>query len=265
MDNRAKQATALAFDELAASIAAGKSEGLTRFLDAVAKFHRYSFGNVMLMAMQRPDATHVAGFHTWLKVGRHVRKGEKGIMILAPMIGKRRPGSTETETEGENESRVYGFRAVHVFDVSQTDGDPLPELDKMAGDPAGNVQRIKDSIASRGIALRYSDHLGGASGTSAGGIISILNGLDAAQEFAVLAHELAHESLHHVKGEVLSKTVRETEAEAVAFIVCRAIGLEPGTACSDYIQMYAGDKETLAASLHRIQETAVGILKDLDV
>jgi len=262
---KAKQAKKLAdqaLDSLTAALEQGRSETLTTYLAAMARFHRYSFGNVMLIASQKPDATHVAGFRTWLQLDRHVRKGEKGIVIIAPMVLKKRDGESSGDaSDGDSGENFIRFRAVHVFDISQTDGEPLPEHASVTGDPAGHTDRLKALIARQGIALDYSDELGSADGSSYGGRIAIRTGLSQAEEFATLAHELAHEVLHRdAERGKLQKTVRETEAEAVAFVVCQAVGLETNTASSDYIQLYAGDKDTLAASLDRIQHTASTII-----
>ena len=110
--------------------------------------------------------------------------------------------------------------------------------------------------------LEYSDAIGSAEGVSAGGLIKLKKGLTAAEELSVLAHELTHEILHSDKdNRPKDKKLRETEAEAVAFVVCHGIGLDVNTASSDYIQLYNGDKETLMQSLERIQRTAAEILE----
>jgi hypothetical protein len=110
--------------------------------------------------------------------------------------------------------------------------------------------------------LEYSESIGSAEGVSAGGLIKLKKGLTAAEELSVLAHEAAHEILHRdKKGTPKDKKVRETEAEAVAFVVCHGIGLDTNSASSDYIQLYNGDKETLMESLGRIQRTAAEILE----
>ncbi|MBX3357327.1 MAG: hypothetical protein KF745_02755 [Phycisphaeraceae bacterium] len=250
-----------ALESLATALAAGKSEALTKYLAVLARFHKYSFGNVMLILWQRPEATHVAGFHTWKSLGRFVKKGEKGIAILAPMLIK--PRDEDESNEGKSRP-VLRFRGVHVFDVAQTEGAELPEPPQVAGDPGVHLERIKALVAERGITLDTEDLPMGADGVSRGGRISVRPGLPPAREFAVIVHELAHELLH--RGEdrkEISKTVRETEAEAVAFVVSSAIGLETGTAASDYIQLYDGKTETLAASLDRIQKTAAEIIAKL--
>lgn len=266
----AKKIADQALQDLTDALKNGKSERLTQYLAMLARFHRYSFGNVLLILSQKPDATHVAGFSTWKQMGRFVKKGEKGIVIIAPMSIRPTPGNDQSEAtpEGEQAKPILRFRGVHVFDVSQTDGQELPEPARVAGDPAHYLAAIQEVVLARGITLDHDDLPAGADGVSRGGRISIRPGLESANEFSVTVHELAHELLH--RGEdrkTISKTVRETEAEAVAFVVCQAIGLTTGTAASDYIQLYAGPDEkaaeTLAASLNRIQHTAAEIIAAL--
>ena len=226
----------------------------------MAKFHRYSFGNCLLIAMQRPNATQVAGFKAWNRFGRHVRKGEKGIMILAPMVGKKR---TRDDNGDEQEtSALYGFRAAFVWDLSQTEGADIAEFATVKGDPAENTDRMKALIAESGIRLEYDATIAPANGVSTGGTIRVLPGLSAAEEFSVLVHEYAHEVLHHSADRKRpdSRTVRETEAEAVAFVVSEAIGLDANSASSDYILNHHGDEEVLAESLSAIQATAARII-----
>lgn len=256
-----KQVTDNALGQLITALEHGHSATLTRYLAAMARFHRYSFHNVMLIYTQREDASHVAGFHGWRKLGRFVRKGEKGILILAPMIFK----AAEAETaKSDEEKAIVRFKAAYVFDVSQTDGEPLPEFATVQGDPAGHLERLKQFVADQGIALDFSASIAPARGVSRGGRIELLPNLSPADEFSVLAHEIAHEMLHRGERRTdTNKTIRETEAEAVAFVVCQSIGLETGTAASDYIQLYSGDKQTLASSLAFVQETATAIISAL--
>ena len=259
---QAKKLSTESLERLTEALAAGKSEALTEYLKAVALFHDYSFGNIMLIAAQRPDATHVAGFQTWKKLGRFVRKGEKGIVIIAPMVFRAKDADGEGEQDKGPQLR---FRAVYVFDISQTDGEPLPEPESVNGDPGEYTERLRSFVASRGITLEEAEFLGGADGVSKGGTIILRSGLSPAKTFSVLVHETAHELLHRPgstggTGERPSKTVRETEAEAVAFVVNEAIGLQNGHAAADYIQLYDGNQATLAASLDRIQKTAAEII-----
>lgn len=247
-----------ALGRLSEELASGKSDSLQAFLSAVGRFHTYSFGNVMLILSQKPNAVRVAGYRTWQSLGRQVRKGEKGITIIAPMSKKKEsPNADDTET-------TLWFRAISVFDISQTDGDDLPQLDCVSGDPGEYYTRLYEYAASLGIPVRYAS-LSGALGRSFGGSIALDFDLylpdRAAQRFEVLAHELAHELMHHGEGAVRGdKATRELEAEAVAYVVCNAIGLETGNACSDYIQWLGGDAELLAKVLDRVQKTSAGIL-----
>ena len=115
------------------ALRAGHSETLERFLESLARFHNYSFNNALLIALQRPDATRVAGFHAWRKFGRFVKKGEHGIAIFAPM-SRRKDRDERQQTTTEGEEAVFGFRIAYVFDVEQTEGDPLPEFAQVNGD-----------------------------------------------------------------------------------------------------------------------------------
>jgi len=259
---QAKQIASKAIEQLSQALERGQSETLRNYLAAIGRFHRYSLRNVMLIASQNPTATHVAGFHTWRKLGRFVKKGEKGILILAPII---RPKIQSTEqTEADESSMAVGFRAAYVFDISQTDGQELPEIGNVNGDPREYRERLVNFVTERGIVLEYSQDIAPARGTSAGGKITLLPDLSQAEEFATLAHELAHEMMHRdERRSSTSKRSRETEAEAVAFVVCQAIGLETGSAAQDYIQLYEGDAELLTESLEHIQQTATRILNSI--
>lgn len=249
--------------DLAESLKAGKSDQLVKYLDVLATFHSYSFGNVMMIFAQKPDSTRVAGFHTWKKLGRFVRKGEKGIAIFAPMMFKQKD---EDESDGNGKRVLRGFKVVHVYDVSQTDGEDLPELAAITGDPGEHLAALEDVTAELGITLKYEQIPGGAEGLSKGGEIVVLPDLEPAEDFAILAHELSHELLHRdERREQTDKTIRETEAEAVAYVVVRAVGLEPSTRSSDYIQLYRGTVETLTTSLDHVQRVSTRILTALEM
>ncbi|MGA2434345.1 MAG: ArdC family protein [Bryobacteraceae bacterium] len=250
-----------AVEKLQAALEAGQSETLKAYLAAMARFRRYSWGNILLIASQCPSATRVCGFKAWQKFGRYVRKGEKGILILAPMVGKKR--TSTDDGQNDEQATVLGFRAAYVWDQTQTDGEPLPQFADVKGDPAEYTERLKALIAERGIKLEYSDAIAPAKGVSMGGTIRVLPGLPPASEFSVLVHELSHEALHHQaeRKRQNSKTVMETEAEAVAFVVCEAIGLDNNGSAVDYIALYHGDKAILTELLAAIQETAAGILE----
>lgn len=188
-----------------------------------------------------------------------MKKGEKGILILAPIVRKKAENNGEVEPDESSVS--VGFRAAYVFDISQTDGQPLPEIGSVDGDPREYRERLAKFVAEHGIALEYSDEIAPARGTSSGGKITLLPGQSPAEEFATLAHEVAHEMMHRAeRRSSTTKRVRETEAEAVAFVVCSAIGLETGSAAQDYIGLYGGDAHLLSESLEYVQRTATHIL-----
>jgi hypothetical protein len=267
---RARTLVDQALTDLGDALAAGKSDALTAYLDAMARFRNYSLGNQLSIAAQRPNATIVAGFREWKKRGRYVRKGEKGILITAPVIRKRASEDNPAEpatSETEEIDTVVSYRPVYVFDVSQTEGEPLPalQLREASGDPGVHTDKLKAFVAAKGITLEYTTGMRrGVLGSSSGGHIRIREGLSAVEEFTTLAHEVAHELLHHTLAERAAKTVRETEAEAVAHVVSSAIGLQTTDATADYIRLYQGDTETLRASLETIRRTANTILEGLE-
>jgi len=245
-----------AVDELIKAVKAGKSETLKRYLAMAGRFHRYSWRNVLLIMTQRPEATFVAGYGRWRQLGRYVRRGERGIRIVAPVTVR-----AQNATAEEADERITAFKQAVVFDVAQTDGRPLPEPSKAEGDPGHVMSRLKRCVTERGITLDYSNRIGPAQGMSLGGMILLRKDMDPAEEFSTLTHELAHEILHQgPPSSRADRTVREVEAEAVAFIVCRAVGMEAQEASADYIQLYRGDAKTLMASLQHIQTTARDIL-----
>lgn len=246
---------------------AGHSDALTNYLTAMSRFHAYSFGNVLEIARQMPTATRVAGFWTWKNLGRSVKAGQKGIRILAPIVGVRRKKDTEAQKDitKQNERVLLGFRNAYVFDVSQTDGVDLPIMREVSGDPGENIDRLAAFLKGRDIQLVYNPNIAPALGMSYGGRIAILPGQSKAETFATLVHETAHELLHKSERRTATtKTIRETEAEAVAFVVGKAVGLVTGSASADYIQLYHGNALLLAESLEVIQQTASVILAALE-
>jgi len=246
---------------------AGHSEALTSYLTAMSRFHNYSFGNVLEIARQMPSATRVAGFWTWKNLGRSVKAGQKGIRILAPIVGVRRKKEAEASKDitKQNERVLLGFRNAYVFDVSQTDGVDLPALNEVTGDPGENIDRLAAFVKSKDIQLVYNASIAPALGMSYGGRIALLPGQSKAETFATLVHETAHELLHRSERRTATtKTVRETEAEAVAFVVGKAVGLVNDNASASYIQLYHGNASLLAESLEVIQQTASVILAALE-
>ncbi|MGC2162273.1 MAG: ArdC family protein [Silvibacterium sp.] len=267
-DNPTQVLIKQAVDYLIEQLEAGHSETLANYLGAMARFHSYSFGNILQIARQRPTATRVAGYSAWKELGRFVKKGEKGIQILAPVVGyRRRKDDAEQETEGKPQPVLIGFRAVYVWDYAQTEGADLPEFNHaISGEVGGNRDRLLAFLAQQNIALEFNENIAPALGVSYGGKIALLPGQSKAEEFTTLVHETAHELLHKAERRTFTTaTVRETEAEAVAFIVGQAVGLEMGTASSDYIQLYKGNAKLLAESLEVVQRTASAILRALRV
>jgi len=269
-DNPTQLLIKQAVDYLIQQLEAGKSETLTAYLSAMAQFHNYSFGNILAIARQRPTATRVAGIRAWNELGRFVKRGEKGIQILAPVTGyRRRKAEAEQDTTADTEAKpqpvLIGFRAVYVFDYSQTEGAELPELEhSITGEVGENRDRLIAFLNHQNIKLEFSESIAPALGVSYGGKIALLPGQSKAEEFTTLVHETAHELLHKAERRTITTaTLRETEAEAVAFIVGQAVGLEMGTTSSDYIQLYHGNSSLLAESLEIIQRTASTILRAL--
>ena len=184
--------------ELHEALAAGKSDRLQQYLDVMGRFPRYSFNNCILIAVQAPEATMCQGFHAWKKLGRTVKKGEKGIGIIAPMIGRKKDDDGSVNEDGEKS--VFGFKVVHVFDVSQTEGDELPQVAEVTGDTGNNIEAAESLIRSWGIELLYEDIPGGADGVSKKGTIVIAPNLPPAKRLLTLVHEGAHEKLHARRG-----------------------------------------------------------------
>src|SRR6202020_154782 len=160
---------------------------------------------------------------------------------------------------------LAGFRNAYVFDVSQTDGAELPTIREIGGDVGENRERLFAFVEKQGIELSFSESIAPALGMSYGGRIALLPGQSKAEEFSTLVHEVAHELLHRTERRTATtKVMRETEAEAVAFIVGKAVGLDTGTASADYIRLYDGNAALLTESLEVIQHASAAILAALE-
>ena len=148
-----------------------------------------------------------------------------------------------------------------MFDITQTEGKELATLNEVSGDVSGYRERLFKFVEGQNVELSFSERIAPAKGLSHGGKITLLSGMQPAEEFSTLIHEIAHEMLHRGERRTLTtKQVRETEAEAVAFVVCQSIGLRNGTASQDYIQLWHGDANLLRESLEAVQHTAAVIL-----
>jgi len=251
----------------------GYSEELNRYLQFAAQFHHYSFGNLLLALSQRSDVTHLAGLRQWNRLGRTVKPGEKGILILAPMQVRRKEKRSfetipldEEDNEGmdeevEDEKRVTWFKPVYVFDIAQTEGRDLPELIHAQGDATVWRPGLSRAVLDAGIQVETVDVLPGAYGLSSGGKIILLAGLSDAQGFRTLAHEFAHELLHW-KGPKEAKPIRETEADATAYVVCRHFGIECDTA--DYLLLHHAEPSVVMDRLETIRKTASQIISKIE-
>ena len=209
------------------------SEGWRRFAETRAAFHRYSFGNCALIALQMPAATQVAGFKAWQGLGRQVRKGERSIRILAPMLVK------EHDTHGTETGETFTlFRAVPVFDISQTDGDPLPAAPRepITGDShAGYIARLEQYARQLGYTLEREalDSAGGYCDHRRHRIVVSTSVSAANQVVRVLVHELSHAL--GVGYAEYGREVAEVIVETATVIVCGSIGLDTSGESIPYI------------------------------
>jgi len=252
----------------------GNDERLLDYFEFCSRFHHYSFQNRILIWICRHDATFVAGFKAWQKMGRFVKKGEKGIPIFAPMRIKVKKGEewdpeavSVPEGSSKPEDEVLRFKVVYVWDVSQTDGDPLPEnpdVMSVKGEITGELlSALEEVVRAEGIDLEYVDKIfRGAVGMSRKGKIDVRADLNREQRFSVLAHELGHGLLHGPQERTkLSRKVKELEAEATAFVVSRHFGLD--TKAPTYLALYRVEEVDITASLDRIVSTASKIIRGI--
>jgi antirestriction protein ArdC len=244
------------------------SEGWMEYLRFAAQFRQYSFNNTMLILIQCPHASRVASYKKWQELGRQVRKGEKGLQIFAPMMRKRRDEET-----GEDRQFLSGFRLVPTFDVSQTDGDPLPEdvsrptlLD--GEDPEGLFEALVKIANLNGYLIRFGPSERGENGYTSPTekMIQISEGLSDAQRTKTLIHEVAHMLLHCeekslTEDAILHRNIAEVEAESVAYIVANAHGMVTDDYSIPYVAGWSNGKtEVIAATADRVLRTAKQIL-----
>ena len=275
-----------------------ESDKYRQYLSTMSRFHRYSVNNTMLIYMQRPDATHVAGFNKWRdQFGRNVLKGEKGIRIIAPTPYKKKVEEIKTDPETnapvldadgkaiieEKEIRIPMFKVVSVFDVLQTSGKPLPQL---AADLSGNVQQYEVFMEALRRAspvpmeikpvARDTDGFFSIKAQS----ITIRAGMSEVQTVCAAVHEIAHAKLHDYEhmteladdGETIlvpgekSRNTEEVEAESISYAVCQYYGIETGENSFGYIATWSKGKELkeLRASLETINKTASELITDID-
>lgn len=252
-----------AISRLAAELEAGRSEALTNVLAALSRFRRYSWQNVLLITAQRPNATQVAGIHAWNDLGRSIKKSEKGLVIFAPVGRNQEPARRQGLPRG-NPFRQSGARAAFVFDVSQTDGKPLPEFAQANVDVWKYGEQLRALVAKRGIDLQVDRSIEPARGTPSGGKIRISPGLSPVEWVSVLTHELAHEMLHHrPEAAALSRDAAEAQAYGVAYVVACGLSMKTDTAAAKFMAQCSNDKKAIAQTLSVIQATSGQILDEL--
>ena len=212
---------------------------------------------------QRPQASLVAGFSHWKRLGRKIQKGEKAIRIISPCPIRR------TTSGDEERVRVF-FKTACVFDVSQTDGRKLPtaEVPEVRANAESLLVVLERVASDRGIAVRYRNMEEGTFGVSKGGEVEIATGHSTGQQSKSLVHELAHEAMHRQLGTNdlfgIGRQTAELEAEAVAYVVCRHFNLDVELRASRYIAIWGGDGKTVAASLGRISEASQRLVEDVE-
>jgi hypothetical protein len=240
-----------AIARLAEQLSRGHTEEFLATMAFYAKFWRYSFANLLLIKSQCPQATQVAGVRRWNELGFTVAKGQRAIWIWFPITKRELDPDT-----GELEEVAVGFRPGPVFDASQLaeiDEKPLPELFAPLPDDVETLYRaVVRRIETAGIVVEERPLPSGVQGVSLGGLILIRPGLDSRNRLFTLLHELAHELGHKATDEAKPQTLRELEAEATAYVVARALGLEIPTS-RDYVLSWRGSAVELKASMQAIQ------------
>jgi antirestriction protein ArdC len=239
----------------------------TKYLEVQARFHRYSANNCMLIALQSGGyATQVAGFNTWKAQGRNVKKGEKGMYILAPLAFKSTDKVTGEETYG-----VKGFRYVAVFDLAQTEGPDLPEIaNKLTGaGPLGAYETLAGVAGGLGFSVIDHDFEGsGVNGdcSHANKVLRVEVTNSPAQRVKTLAHEISHAILHDPEtGAKVERAIKELEAESSAYVICKALGLDTDAYSFGYVAGWSGGGDAavkaIRASTERIHKASDQVLK----
>lgn len=244
------------------------SEGYTRMLKCMSAFHKYSLNNVIMILMQMPEATQVAGFSTWKKMKRFVKKGEHGIRIFAPLV--RKVVRTNADSEETAATKICGFKLVSVFDISQTDGEPLPEV-PLLPDVVGSVDRFEEIMDAFRSVTDYEICCGpvrdGAYGlcNHRDKTITLMKGMSEAQQIGTLAHEVAHSLLHALPCPLDTPT-REIEAESVAYMVCAHFGLDTSAFSFEYLASWSlgMEDEDFTCRVADLQKTASKIISGIE-
>ncbi|MDB2035244.1 ArdC family protein [[Clostridium] symbiosum] len=274
--------------ELTDKLEAGIKEVFTsdkyrEYLSTMQKFHNYSYNNSMLILLQKPEASYVAGYKTWETMERHVRKGEKGITIFAPCPYKVKKaveviepntGKVKRDIHGkpmmeEKEITYASFKAISIFDISQTEGRPLPELAQELKGEIPDYMILMDSIkevAPVPIKFESWDKAKKGHYNLVDKEIVIKSGMSDLQTVKTAIHETAHSILHKDQAHVKDSATMEVEAESVAFVVCQHLGLDTSDYSFGYLAGWSSDKELpeLKSSLQTIQKTAHEVIENLD-
>jgi hypothetical protein len=264
------------YSELLEGLSAGiaeltTSERWAAYLSMQTKFYRYSPSNVVLIMMQNPYATRVAGYKKWLELGRQVKAKESALRILAPMTYKK------DGPEGEQTSEIRGFKMVPVFDISQTEGPDLPDVvSKLEGlAPEGVFDRLTEFANSIGFRVERPESLeSGANGdtTHSEGRIRVVASNSEAQQAKTLAHEIGHALLHDPESATtkdLTRGLKELEAESAAYVICTALGMDTSDYSFGYVAGWSGGGPEAVAGIKesagRIQKASTAVLKTFEV
>lgn len=256
------------------------SDRYKEYLSLASKFHNYSYNNVMLILMQKPTATMVAGYKKWQdEFNRHVKKGEKALKIIAPMfktevVTKRdENGEPVLDDKGntvkEKVQNLIGFKIVNVFDVSQTEGDPLPTLtDRLQGN-VEDYEKIMNTLKKISpYPVVFTEFDGETNGLCSfkNRQIYIQANMSEQQTIKTLIHEITHAIFHEERDKNRSIEVKEIEAESVAFIVSDYLGIDTSSYSFSYIASWSEDKELtkLKESLDRIQKASQKIINAIN-
>lgn len=247
-------------------------EKFKTYLDVMSRFHEYSVNNQILIALQNPDATLVAGYSSWInKFERHVRHGEKAIRILAPQKHRIEVEADEKDEYGnpvKKQIERISFRPVNVFDVSQTEGKELPEL---VSELEGNVNDYEMFMEAISMASPYHINIMNVSGSKKGWCdpvsenVVIKSGMSELQTIKTAIHETAHARLHGVKNDKDRQT-KEIEAEGCAYAVCKHFGLDTDDYSFGYVAAWSAgkSKEELMEAMKTIHDEAKDIIKIVD-
>ena len=252
------------------------SENWTRWLVTMARFHDYSLNNTMLISLQMTEATRVASYRSWQRdFNRHVKKGERGIEVLVPMVVKRRKADSEEVPQDDGEAaerrKLVGFKVGHVFDVSQTEGEHLPEIASQVRADVSDFDSLMGAIEA--VSAHPVEVVDGLPPETNGlfshmGYIAIRAGMPQGQTVKTALHELTHSVLHDGDAEELpDRAMREVQAESVAYAVSAALELDTSDYSFGYVASWAVGKteEEMRQCMRAVRDAAKQILDRLQL